>query len=150
MDPLTTDQSTPVLHTAVIMDTLSLEGTQGSVVMVGSGTDQLPCVNVSESIHALLVWSMISMYHFKRNVNLISLTIMDLFCSVCLSLPPLTNGMISYSDQTQGEGTVATYSCNHGHNLDGDATRTCESNGVWTGSESTCQREHYYPKMNNS
>ncbi len=82
--------------------------------------------------------------------NLISLTIMDLFCSVCLSLPPLTNGMISYSDQTQGEGTVATYSCNHGHNLDGDATRTCESNGVWTGSESTCHREHYYPKMNNS
>ncbi len=32
--------------------TLSLEGIQGSVVMVGSGADQLPCVNVSESIHA--------------------------------------------------------------------------------------------------
>ncbi|XP_064401744.1 sushi, von Willebrand factor type A, EGF and pentraxin domain-containing protein 1-like isoform X2 [Halichondria panicea] len=59
-------------------------------------------------------------------------------CQLCLSLPSLTNGMISYSDQTQGEGTVATYSCNHGHNLDGDATRTCESNGVWTGSESSC------------
>ncbi|XP_064401722.1 CUB and sushi domain-containing protein 1-like isoform X4 [Halichondria panicea] len=58
---------------------------------------------------------------------------------VCLSLPPLTNGMLSYSDQTQGQGTVATYSCNHGRNLDGDATRTCDSNGVWSGSVPICQ-----------
>ena len=27
---------------------------------------------------------------------------------VCLSLPPLTNGMLSYSDSTLGENTVAT------------------------------------------
>ena len=52
MDPLTTDQLAPVLHTAVIMDILSLEETQGSVVMVGSGVNQLQCVNVSGSIHA--------------------------------------------------------------------------------------------------
>ncbi len=32
-----------------------------------------------------------------------------LFTVVCLSLPPLTNGVISYSDQTLGLKTVATY-----------------------------------------
>ena len=47
MDPLTTDQSTAALHTAVILVTLSLEKTQGFVFMTGPGVDQLQCVSVS-------------------------------------------------------------------------------------------------------
>ena len=58
---------------------------------------------------------------------------------VCLSLPPLTNGMISYSDPTLGVGSVATYSCTAGLVLDGDSTRTCQSSGTWSGSSPVCK-----------
>ncbi len=35
---------------------------------------------------------------------------------------PLTNGTIFYTNPTLGENTVATYSCNHGYTIIGDAT----------------------------
>ena len=35
--------------------------------------------------------------------------------------------------------SVATYSCNTGYALIGDEMRTCQSSGVWFGSEPTCQ-----------
>ncbi len=55
-----------------------------------------------------------------------------------MSLPTLTNGVISYSDPTLGENTVATYTCNTGYTLNGDSTRTCGSDGVWSGQAQTC------------
>ncbi len=60
---------------------------------------------------------------------------------VCLSLSPPTNGIISYSDTTLGDGTVATFTCGIGYTLNGDTTRTCGSDGVWSGSAPTCQRK---------
>ena len=42
--------------------------------------------------------------------------------------------MITYSDPTLGEGTVATYTCNSLYTLNGDSTRTCGSDGSWSGS----------------
>ena len=53
---------------------------------------------------------------------------------VCLSLLPLTNGMISYSDPTLGMGSVATYSCGPGYmiNDDNDSSRTCGDDGEWS------------------
>ncbi|XP_064386164.1 uncharacterized protein LOC135334777 [Halichondria panicea] len=65
--------------------------------------------------------------------------------------PPITcpdlivpaNGMISYnmgSASPRPVSTVATYTCNSGYTLNGgSSTRTCGSNGVWSGSELTCQ-----------
>ncbi len=35
---------------------------------------------------------------------------------------------------------IATYTCNRGHNLTGDATRTCQANGMWSGSVPACNR----------
>ncbi|XP_064386214.1 sushi, von Willebrand factor type A, EGF and pentraxin domain-containing protein 1-like [Halichondria panicea] len=61
-----------------------------------------------------------------------------LVSSTCLSLPPPTNGGISYSDQSRSDGTVATYTCNTGYTLNGDSTRACGS-GVWSGSAPICQ-----------
>ncbi|XP_064386974.1 sushi, von Willebrand factor type A, EGF and pentraxin domain-containing protein 1-like [Halichondria panicea] len=52
---------------------------------------------------------------------------------VCLSLPLITNGMISYSALTLGASTVATYTCDTGYILNGDATKTCGSDGIWSG-----------------
>ena len=63
---------------------------------------------------------------------------MHKFSGVCLSLPPLTNGMISYSDPTLGVGSVATHSCNTDYTLSGESTRTCQSDGTWDGSVPNC------------
>ena len=46
----------------------------------------------------------------------------------CPSL--LTSGVISYSDPTLGDGTVATNTCNIGYTLTGGSTMTCGSDGV--------------------
>ncbi|XP_064386487.1 seizure protein 6 homolog [Halichondria panicea] len=59
---------------------------------------------------------------------------------VCMSLPPTTNGGVSYSDPTLGLNTVATYTCNNGYALTGGCTTgTCGSDEVWSGSAPTCQ-----------
>ncbi len=60
---------------------------------------------------------------------------------VCLSLPPPTNGVISYSDSTLGLNTVATYTCATGYTLTRGTTRVCVTGGNWTGSPPTCQGE---------
>ena len=57
---------------------------------------------------------------------------------VCPSLS-LTNGMISYSDPTLGEDSVATHNCDTSYTLKGDSTRTCDSDGTWSGSAPTCK-----------
>ena len=54
-------------------------------------------------------------------------------------------GTIGYSDPLESNneyssGTVATYTCNNGFELFSDATKTCQNDGTWTGSEPTsCQ-----------
>ena len=60
---------------------------------------------------------------------------------VCQSLITPTNGMISYSDPTLGVGSVATYNCENFYTLNGESTRTCQSNGAWSwsGLEPTCE-----------
>ena len=66
-------------------------------------------------------------------IKLISTTV------VCPSLPLLTNGMISYSDPTLGVGSVATHSCDTGYTLNRGSTRTCQSNGTWSGLALACE-----------
>ena len=63
------------------------------------------------------------------------------FTVLCLSLPLLTNGTISYSDPTLGEGSVATHSCDTGYTLNRGSTscRTCQSDGTWSGSALACE-----------
>ena len=50
--------------------------------------------------------------------------------------------MITYSDDTRGMGTVATYSCNTGYVLVGDMTRTCDGADTWSGTDPTCEGEN--------
>ena len=61
------------------------------------------------------------------------LTVVD-----CGNLTDPDNGSVN---QTAGTtvGQTATYSCNTGYNLVGDSSRTCQAEGVWTGSAPTCQ-----------
>ena len=62
---------------------------------------------------------------------------------ICSDLPSLTNGDIDYggagSTNSRPVDTVATYTGDTGYTLNGDTTRTCGSDGVWSGLASTCQ-----------
>lgn len=51
------------------------------------------------------------------------------------------NGESTPTDTT--EGSEVTYSCNVGFNLVGSATRTCLSDGTWSGTEPTCEGINY-------
>ena len=46
---------------------------------------------------------------------------------------------VSYSSNTKPYNSTATYSCEDGYNLVGDAVRTCLSSGIWSGYSPYCQ-----------
>ena len=56
----------------------------------------------------------------------------------CGNLTNPANGQVSQAAGTTF-GQTAVYSCNTGYNLVGDSTRTCQADGMWSGSETTCQ-----------
>ena len=63
---------------------------------------------------------------------------------VCPDLMDPTNGIITFTGETSGFMTMATYSCNPGYGLSGgDSVRTCTSSSVgpgeWSGTSPTCE-----------
>ena len=63
---------------------------------------------------------------------------------MCPSLVEPTNGIITFSGESSGFMTTATYSCDPGFGLSGgDSVRTCtgstENPGEWTGTAPTCE-----------
>ena len=57
----------------------------------------------------------------------------------CPALQIPDNGKV---DQTENSfGSTATYSCDSQYQLVGDVTRTCQSEGTWSGSEPSCVGE---------
>ena len=63
----------------------------------------------------------------------------------CFDLSSLVNGNVHYggagSPGSRPVDTVVTYNCNTGFTLTGGSTRTCGSDGMWSGSAPTCQRK---------
>ena len=57
----------------------------------------------------------------------------------CGPLNPPTDGLVSITGTTVG--STATYTCNDGFGLQGQSTRTCQTNGQWSGSAPICQRK---------
>ncbi|XP_064384964.1 uncharacterized protein LOC135333878 isoform X2 [Halichondria panicea] len=60
---------------------------------------------------------------------------------MCSSLSPIANGLITYGSDTTDPfdfGTTATYACNDGFRLGGNAVRTCVGSGSWDGTEPEC------------
>ena len=64
------------------------------------------------------------------------------FCSeiICPDLPPPAFGRVSiHNNRTLS--SVATYSCNHGYAVVGEATRYCLVSEQWSGKEPKCTGE---------
>ena len=70
----------------------------------------------------------------------------------CQPLTQPSNGGVTISSGTHGvtlgRGATATYSCDTGYGLVGQATRTCVvtnggTTGTWSGSQPTCQGEWF-------
>ena len=64
--------------------------------------------------------------------------------------PPLTapdNGDIDCSLGGDGEanpGDVCTFTCDHRHAQGGSTNRTCQDDGSWSGTDTTCKRSMYF------
>ena len=61
----------------------------------------------------------------------------------CPTLDDLSNGMISCSPNENQEHIyeyICYFACNTGYKLIGSDTRTCQSNGSWSGNEAKCQK----------
>ena len=56
--------------------------------------------------------------------------------ALCINLTDPDNGVVSLNGTR--EGSKATYNCSVGYNLVGNGTRTCQSDGQWSGSDPTC------------
>lgn len=60
-------------------------------------------------------------------------------CTANACAPDLTAPMNGQVTRTTGvTGDVATYSCSGGYTLSGNATRTCQPDGTWSGTAPTC------------
>ena len=65
---------------------------------------------------------------------------------MCMALPPLMNGQLSYATDTIAPynfGTIATHICDTGFGIIGNVGRTCEKVGTspvgaWSGTATTC------------
>ncbi len=72
----------------------------------------------------------------------------------CFDLGNRANSDLTYNDGTSDlrpPGTVATYTCVTGYRIVGTTsatiTRSCLTNGGWSGSDPTCQRELSYANL---
>ncbi|MBK7153831.1 MAG: hypothetical protein IPH72_18950 [Sandaracinaceae bacterium] len=63
-----------------------------------------------------------------------------MLCEVAVDCGSLTvtNGSVGYSPMNTTLGSVATTTCTAGYTRAGPATRTCQTNGTWSGSANTC------------
>ena len=74
--------------------------------------------------------------------QIIGIFISFLAVVVCPNLQDPPNGIVTLSMGTVFE-SQATYTCSGGFVISsGDDTRTCEANGEWSGSETTCGKFH--------
>ena len=61
----------------------------------------------------------------------------------CSSLNNPNNGMTSCSlgdDETLSYEDTCSFTCNTGYELTGSDTRTCQSDGNWSGNDDVCRR----------
>ena len=93
------------------------------------------------------VWLLSNLLHvWRRTTNIPSIYLWAVMLSagLCNELSDPENGNVNVTravDTGVTEGSIAAHTCNIGYQLIGeDQTRTCMSNGKWSGEEPTCIR----------
>ena len=70
--------------------------------------------------------------------------LIDVRCDDLLS--PANGEIVSCSSDSEGvgyEGDTCSFTCNTGYELTGSDTRTCQSDGGWSGNDDLCRRGKY-------
>ena len=65
------------------------------------------------------------------------------FSVICESLNNPNNGVINCSlggGEVHSYNITCSFTCNTGYELTGSDTRTCQSDGSWSGSDDVCSR----------
>ena len=65
------------------------------------------------------------------------------FTDACHSLNKVANGTMTCllgDDGVPSYEDICSFTCNTGYELTGSDTRTCQSDGSWSGSETVCKR----------
>ena len=100
----------------------------------GHGVAQKACVKEV----CMFVYSCVC---FVSNTNQIYkwlLRIILIGAQLCPSLSEPNNGMINCSGASYED--TCSFTCNTGYELTGSDTRTCQNDGSWNGTISTCER----------
>ena len=83
------------------------------------------------------------MYSYVSEYRFFYAMIMYLLLVSCPSLSEPSNGMINCSlgdDGVPSYEDTCSFTCNTGYELTGSESRTCQSNGSWSGSNAVCSR----------
>ena len=71
---------------------------------------------------------------------------MHLLLVNCSALTDPNNGVVNCSlgdDEIPSYEDTCSFTCNTGYELNSSDTRTCQSDGSWSGSDAICQRGSY-------
>ena len=117
----------------VITVAASDEGDYTCVVSNGSVnvTSDPAFLTVGKLSSALPVSMLVLRWSLHTHTHMHTHTVID-----CGPLDNPGNGSVSTPNTTRG--SIATYSCDTGFNLDGNMTRTCQVDGDWSGTAPTC------------
>ena len=63
-----------------------------------------------------------------------SIVVVFVLLSECIAPTPPANGNVTVS----ADGNIATYACDVGFVLKGNATRVCQASNAWNGEEPIC------------
>ena len=83
------------------------------------------------------------MYSYVSEYRFFYAMIMYLLLMSCPSLSEPSNGMINCSlgdDGVPSYEDTCSFTCNTGYELTGSESRTCQSDGSWSGSNAVCSR----------
>ena len=84
------------------------------------------------------------MYNYIINTSLLHFSVIGIILLVtCPSLSDPSNGMINCSlgdDGVPSYEDTCSFTCDTGYELTGSDTRTCQSDGSWSGSVAMCSR----------
>ncbi len=111
--------------TVVTLATVLLDLLIGNVSPMECGVDQLQSAK-------LVSFKLIMMNACMQSIGYTVFPLVQ-----CPSLTNFTNGAVIVTRRTVGGRAI--YFCNFGYSLNGSSSRTCQSNGVWSGSAPICQ-----------